>query len=735
MHCAKLLAAGLAVLVFGIGNPGQAEVASEPSAPVQLAELPLELQVYNSDLTYVSSATKYLKKLSEVPGSVTVITEQEIREYGALNLGEILSRVCGVEVAAYGYFSSLEIRGQYLPLGSKVLVLEDGRIINQFEQGLDPMDFSATLDNVKQIEVIKGPSSALYGRDAYSGVVNIVTQDGRDLDGLRVFASAGKNQPDPAGNGLSQYYHLAYGRRDGAWDYSVRGCYWREFGPDLFHTPPNTLYEGERGDVTLKYQDEFTLRAGYHRSELPTLIFFDSPFIAGDRAYQQHLYLDLQYDLKIDESSHITWRVEDTYYPSQWAARQLPVPGAIVMHPIPSAGDLPPGIDPGKPQIFYPDGSLQPAYQAVGGYYLDAGSALNLFNFAPAVQIVELGSKNQCLAEAKYELAWPEHNHLLAGIDYLFDWSDRNVYYTPTVSDHNFAGYAQDEYHLGEALIFLGGVRYDYNTEYASALSPRLSVIYTPLAGLRVKALYGSAFRAPNNMERNTDVTYGPVTIRGNPALKPETIHQVETGLEYEYGNWLQAKGTVFYYETVNEITYAWDTSPIFIYVTNPNTLIYDPDLNSTRFGMRWNNDNSSAARGLELENKIQPWEYCSLAWNYAHGYQSTRWHATVFGTPDGHMDYFNATLSLHYAQVAFLNFYAHLAHFPKYPNLADVNTNTVLYEWLPTYDLTLGGTYAGWNFTLGCYNLLAGTLRMDINEYLKRPRTFRLNVTYAFKP
>jgi outer membrane receptor for ferrienterochelin and colicins len=727
----------LSLVLVGLILTGWAPVlAADPPASPPLTsisapgpDLPLELQILNSDLVYVSSATKYLRKLSEVPGSVFVITPQAIREYGAISLSEILDRACGIQILKADSMFSVEVRGLFSPLGSKVMVLENGRILNQAEQGFDPTDFGASLDNIKQIEVIKGPSSALYGRDAYAGVVNIVTKDGRDLNGLHAKTSLGWNHPDPAAKGPSQYYHLAYGRREGNWDYTVTSGYWRQFGLSLRSDPPNNLYDGERCEASLKYKDRLSLRAGYHKSESATFSFIST----GDRLYQDHLYGDAAYQVPVNDYSHLTFRAEDTYYPWQGAQRYLPASGPIMAHPIATLGDLPSGILPGQPQIMYDDGRPPSLSEnAVGGFYLDSESFLKLLNFSLLEQAVETGSKNEFLCEAKYELSWPEHNYLLAGVDFLSDWSDRNVYYTPIVTDQNLAGYLQDEYHWGGNFIFLGGIRYDFNTAYANAVSPRLSAIYAPVPGLRLKAFYGTAYRAPNDMERNTDVTYGPVSIRGNPDLKPETIQQGEAGVEYECGNWLQAKAAFFYYETQNEITYTRDSDPYYVYLTYPDAppvLLYSTNLNFMPHVIRWNNDNGSLGRGFELETKYRPSEFFSLTWNYAHWYQSSRRPTYFTFRADGEADLINGSLSFHYTDLVFLNFYAHCQHLPRVGS----SYAEVLYEWIPVYDVTLGGAYRGWNLTLACYNLSESPMIMASDLYLKRPRIFRVNLEYAY--
>jgi outer membrane receptor protein involved in Fe transport len=555
------------------------------------------------------------------------------------------------------------------------------------------------------------------------------------LNGLHTRATLSKNDPDIVRDGLGQYYSLSYGRRDGDWDYALTTSYWRTFGFDIFANPPDNLFDGERAEAAVEYKDEGSLRAGFHPGAAAGITFLRP----NDYQFKEMVYVDGQYTWKLDDLSRLTLRAEDTYYPEEWAQRYLPDPGVIVLHSINSIADLPSDILPGQYQLHFDDGRPdQLSENAVGSVYLDGTSFINMVNAIshtlPLQSIIkENGSKNQFTSEAKYELSWPEHNYLLAGVDYLFDWSDQAMFRTPTVSDHNVAGYMQDEYHLGESFIFLGGMRFDYNSEYASAFSPRLSAICTVAPGLRLKALYGTAYRAPNAMERSVDLTYGPLTIQGNPNLKPETIQQAETSVEYELGNWLQAKGTFFYYQTQDEITYAADTRPYLVYDSRVPALVYISDINRNIPGIRWSNDNSSLARGLELETKYEPLDFLSLSLNYSHWYGSTRIHTTTFGSADGYHYFFNGGLSLHYGSLAFLNFYSSFHNFPTFASLQDMLVEKPVYEWISLFDVTAGVNYMGWSLTAGAYNVFAGRLMMMNYDYFMRPRVYRATLGYTY--
>src|SRR5437870_5004805 len=106
---------------------------------------------------------------------------------------EILRRVPGIDVAEMNPSdTNVSIRGFNRRLANKVLVLVDGRSVYQdFLGGTFWPLVDVAIQDIDRIEVIRGPGSALYGANAFAGVVNIITRTGEDISGARAFAQAG----------------------------------------------------------------------------------------------------------------------------------------------------------------------------------------------------------------------------------------------------------------------------------------------------------------------------------------------------------------------------------------------------------------------------------------------------------------------------------------------------------------------------------------------------------------
>ncbi|MBH0179936.1 MAG: TonB-dependent receptor [Nitrospira sp.] len=135
-----------------------------------------------------------LQPLRQSPSNVFVVTAEEIRQSGATDLPTILRRVPGLSVIQLsGFEFAVSARGDNQTFANKLLLMIDGRSVYEDTQGninwlLLPISFS----EIKRIEVLKGPAAAIYGFNAFDGVVNIVTKDPDEMKGTTIQAGAGE---------------------------------------------------------------------------------------------------------------------------------------------------------------------------------------------------------------------------------------------------------------------------------------------------------------------------------------------------------------------------------------------------------------------------------------------------------------------------------------------------------------------------------------------------------------
>jgi iron complex outermembrane receptor protein len=129
----------------------------------------------------VVTATRYDEKVQNIPANVTIITEEDIKKYGAQNIPELLRTQPGVKVSDINGSRrsyTVDLRGFGETAALNVLVLVDGRRINQADlSGADWVQIP--LERVERIEIIRGGrGSVLYGDNASGGVINIITKEG-----------------------------------------------------------------------------------------------------------------------------------------------------------------------------------------------------------------------------------------------------------------------------------------------------------------------------------------------------------------------------------------------------------------------------------------------------------------------------------------------------------------------------------------------------------------------------
>jgi len=145
------------------------------------------------EITVISAARRE-QKLSEAPAAVTVITEEDIRHSGAITIPDILRMAPGMDVMQISA-SDLVInaRGYNKEMSNKMLVLIDGRYVYWDFYGIILWDtFPIVLEDIKRIEIIRGPGSSLYGANAFSGVINIITKSPEETMGTHVSATFGE---------------------------------------------------------------------------------------------------------------------------------------------------------------------------------------------------------------------------------------------------------------------------------------------------------------------------------------------------------------------------------------------------------------------------------------------------------------------------------------------------------------------------------------------------------------
>lgn len=195
----------------------------------------------------ITTASSHAETLAEVPVPTTLITEDMIRNCGGQNLQEVLAAyVPGMNIVDCNDDINIALRGIYSNGQEKILIMLNGHRMNSYCTNIASPDFSISLAKIKQIEVLRGPASSLYGGVALTGVVNIITQQGADIDGIEAKVGIG-NYGQMRGD-------LVFGKRYFDLDLLVWGSIYKNNGEKK-----DVSEESFNEDTSNMQQDHFTI--------------------------------------------------------------------------------------------------------------------------------------------------------------------------------------------------------------------------------------------------------------------------------------------------------------------------------------------------------------------------------------------------------------------------------------------------------------------------------------------
>lgn len=493
-----------------------------------------EEDIVFQEIPSVYGVSKFEQKITEAPSFVTLITADEIKKYGHRTLAQVLQSVTGFFVTYDRNYNYLGVRGFNRPgdFNSRVLLLVDGHRLNDnlYDQAGLGTESVVDVDLIDRVEVIRGPSSSLYGTNAFFGVINVITKRGRDIKGIELSTEVGSfdtyrarvTYGDKFANGIELLLSGSYYDSEGQ-DF----LFYQEFADDT--TTNNNLSQGitrnADGDEfpnflgKLTFRD-VTLQGGFVSREkgIPTGRY-DSFFPSSQtESTDEHAYVFAKYEHQFANQLNVSGRV---YYD----------------------------------RFFYK-----------GNYLFD-------FSTPPTPPDLVLNRDRSVGewwgAELKVDKRFFEHHNVAAGLEYRDNFRQdlRNADIDPAAvvldeerDSRSFAVFLQDEFSILDNLILNAGVRYDYYETFGSTVNPRIALIYN-LEKTTFKALYGTAFRGPNAYER----FYAGTGLRANPDLDPESITTYELVLEHSITPHIRVSATGYLYridDLVSETEELDDTTP-----------------------------------------------------------------------------------------------------------------------------------------------------------------------------
>ncbi|HZI78565.1 MAG TPA: TonB-dependent receptor [Vicinamibacterales bacterium] len=490
---------------FAIGA-GSAAGQSQNQAP---APAPQGDQPPAFEEQVVVTASRVEEQLVNAPAAVSIITSTTIQNSPATNIGDLLRGVPGVNVTQVSARDvNINTRGATSTLATSQLALVDGRSIYLDFYGMVMWDFiPSNPREVKRIEVIRGPASAVWGANAMSGVVNVITKTPREL------AAEGGSFLTIGVGGFSRS------------------------AQDVDRDAGTLFYVNGSQAQAVNDKVAYKISAGYFSQDaLPRPVGtisnpFNTPYPEYTNEGTSQPKFDARVDYALADSATLTFNG-----------------GVSGTEGIIHTGIGPFDIDRGS-YLSYFSAKYQKGARRVAFFTnLLTADSTNLLSRGPTGAFLPLGFNTKTFdVEAGDSRAIGTHNVLTFGGNFRHNGFDVSL--APNGDDRNEGGaFVQDEVFIGQYVRWVIGGRVDKFSSIDDAVfSPRTTLLLKPDANSSVRLSFNKAFRAPSFINNNLQTSVlnevnlspispllarfiFPVAAVGNPNLTQEALTAYEIG-------------------------------------------------------------------------------------------------------------------------------------------------------------------------------------------------------------
>jgi outer membrane receptor for ferrienterochelin and colicins len=506
----------MALLFFISGMPSiGGEQTPAPAAPEKANSFE---QALFEELPVVEAATLRQQTLEEAPANVTVVSATEIRQRGYRTLADVLADVRGFYVTNDRTYRFVGTRGLSIPgdYNTRFLVMINGHPMTENiynSNGFFGQDFGLDMDLVQRIEIIRGPTSALYGSNGILANINIITKSPVDVPAFSVTTELGS-----FGQGKTQMAASRHLGRGANLLLSFSGFHTRGqslYFPD-FDSPETNDGRADRVDNERGYHSFAQLLWGnwtataYFNSRQVHLPYgaygsvFNDP---GNIARDGRNFLGVGYSRDVGERGKLRWRLNyDQYrYYDRYHYRDESEDFTTVLY------------DKNLGDWINGQMSFSRPLPGLGELTVGGSGALELRNF----QLLYL---EPAVPDGRFELSRPDRRGALFATQ---EWEFRTGWTA----------------HLG--------LRQDFSSNFGGAISPRLALVRRHSSRTTSKLVYSRAFRNPSTFEKYwADPTY----LLRNPELNQERAHTFEGVVERTLGKNVRAVVNTFHYRLGNVI-------------------------------------------------------------------------------------------------------------------------------------------------------------------------------------
>ena len=474
----------------------------------------------------VVTGVKRRQRTTAALATISILTIDQVQAAPYLFLGDLLGMLPGVD-ARWGmmqrYYVGLRGLGSTTALNSRALLLWDGVPMNDPFTGELSAGHFVPLVGVERIEAIRGAASTMYGANAFSGVVNVVTRDPTELVPREGTAASLLMGSFLTSRLQVQADQNLGGTHVGA---SVEGFSTDGPFPRMQRTTPLGLTEFKNDAVDSIAGEVHVARAGAQ---------LRAQYVYGERGRPGTFIADSLGHLRSCDTCHS---------PTEWGqGEKYPATAHSCgnCHAAPWDRET---MQRGSVALLYDrplGGGIKVSARAYHHEYRTLYRTMREDDFLTMTEErIDLAQRASG-AEVHVAHSWRDRNHFVVGSDVRRTSAASQMLETPAPAsdDHasftNVGAFAENELGLGSRIAVTGGVRLDASDAFDLSLSPRAGVVLHPLERLTLRAQGARAFRNPSLSELYVLERRGRYTVRGNPDLQPEWMTSLETGVNYSF--------------------------------------------------------------------------------------------------------------------------------------------------------------------------------------------------------
>ncbi|MEM6698041.1 MAG: TonB-dependent receptor [Bacteroidota bacterium] len=542
----------------------------------------LELNLSLAVNQLVQSATLIEQDVEDAPATIYSFSSEEIRERGYRNLDDLLLDVPEIEIQENTSPTQRNLIGFRGVTGNEkfIIFMDDIRVSSATGES-NTVAENYSLANAKRVEILMGPASAIFGSDAYSGVINIITFDGAENTGINVTGSYG--------NFNTTNNNVTVGFKKNDFSGTITGAYYQTDGANY-----NELYPEEYAWYNEQFAPNGTLKASLFNQELIQLPDANREFYLGNKSF----FLNARFKFKgfevgfthnseahssalatlansttFDRENRIQFGLTSVYAQHKYTSKD----NNLKLHTLyttnitgfnPTSSYL--SIRTGYERSYVYEHALAVRLQErlsyklsdnidlVAGLSIEDVASLPTTGDLPSPFNPKLPADLQDLPYFGTDIVNKEGENLAIQQDFF------------NIQHLNLGTFAQALYRPMDWLQLTLGARYDYNTRFGGSINPRVGLLIKPADNLRVKLLYGESFLSPSpsasfgqfgrflydpeNTSGGSNGLFAPLFLLPNPDLEPAELSSYEASISWKMNDLLTFSVNGFYTRATNTI-------------------------------------------------------------------------------------------------------------------------------------------------------------------------------------